>query len=87
MGIPSPESAFFPVRDNNAISPLIDGGVAFDRIASAIEAATSSVWVCIAFLEPEATFPNERGTFFDILDNAADRGIDVRALIWHPEGP
>jgi len=87
MGIPSPDSALFPVRENNAITPLVDGGVAFDRIASAIEAAVFSVWVCVAFLEPEATFPNGRGTFFDILDDAADRGLDVRALVWHPEGP
>ena len=87
MGIPSPDSALFPVRDNNAVTPLVDGGVAFDRIASAIEVAVSSVWVCVAFLEPEATFPNGRGTFFDILDDAADRGLDVRALVWHPEGP
>ena len=87
MVIPVPDSAFFPPREGNVIAPLIDGGVAFDQIASTIESATSSLWVCVAFLEPEATFPNGRGTFFDLLDNAASRGLDVRALIWQPEGP
>ena len=87
MVIPVPDSAFFPPREGNAITPLIDGGVAFDQIASTIESATSSLWVCVAFLETEATFPNGRGTFFDLLDDAASRGLDVRALIWQPEGP
>tara|TARA_B100000686_G_scaffold317082_1_gene365538 strand:- start:3602 stop:4945 length:1344 start_codon:yes stop_codon:yes gene_type:complete len=87
MTIPHPNSAFFPVREGNAITPLIDGGIAFNQIASTIESATSSIWVCVAFLEPEATFPGGRGTFFDLLDSAAIRGLDVRALIWHPEGP
>jgi cardiolipin synthase A/B len=87
MVIPIPDSAFFPPRERNAITPLVDGGIAFDRIASTIESATSSLWVCVAFLEQEATFPEGRGTFFDLLDGAASRGLDVRALIWHPEGP
>lgn len=87
MVIPVPDSAFFPPREGNVITPLVDGGIAFDQIASTIESATSSLWVCVAFLETEATFPNGRGTFFDLLDDAASRGLDVRALIWQPEGP
>ena len=87
MVIPIPDSAFFPPREGNAITPLVDGGTAFDRISSTIESATSSVWVCVAFLEPEATFPQGRGTFFDLLDGATSRGLDVRVLFWHPEGP
>ena len=43
MAIPIPESASFPPREGNAITPLIDGDTAFDRIASTIESATSSV--------------------------------------------
>ena len=87
MVIPIPDSAFFLPKEGNAITPLIDGGTAFDRIASRVESAISSVWVCVAFLEPEATFPKGRGTFFDLLDTATSRGLDVRALFWHPEGP
>ncbi len=86
MAIAEASSAVYPARDGNLIEPLVDGGVAFDRIAAAVEAATSSVWVCVAFLEADARFPGGRGTLFDLLDGAAARGVDVRALIWHPHG-
>lgn len=82
--IPSANGAF-PVRDGNLVEPLVDGAVAFDRIAAAVEAATTSVWVCVAFLEVDARFPG-RGTFLDLMDAAAARGIDVRVLVWHPQG-
>ena len=42
--------------------------------------------VCVAFLEVDARFPGGRGTFFDLMDGAASRGVDVRVLFWHPEG-
>ena len=84
--IPPPATAVFPVRSGNLVEPLVDGAVAFDRIAAAVEAATTSVWVCVAFLETDARFPGGRGTFFDLMDDAASRGIDVRVLFWHPEG-
>ncbi len=42
--------------------------------------------VCVAFLEVDAMFPGGRGTFFDLMDGAASRGVDVRVLFWHPEG-
>lgn len=29
--------------------------------------------------------PQERGTFFDILDATAHRGIDVRVVFWRPD--
>ena len=74
------------MRSGNLVEPLVDGAVAFDRIAAAVEAATTSVWVCVAFLETDARFPGGRGTFFDLMDDAASRGIDVRVLFWHPEG-
>ena len=64
----------------------MDGASAFDRIAAAVEAATTSVMVCVAFLEVDARFPGGRGTFFDLMDGAASRGVDVRVLFWHPEG-
>ncbi|MCS5686457.1 MAG: hypothetical protein NZ654_14535, partial [Acidimicrobiales bacterium] len=75
--IPPPATAVFPVRSGNLVEPLVDGAVAFDRIAAAVEAATTSVWVCVAFLETDARFPGGRGTFFDLMDDAASRGIDV----------
>ncbi|GIS99065.1 MAG: hypothetical protein CM1200mP26_07780 [Acidimicrobiales bacterium] len=83
---PPAASAAFPVRSGNLVEPLVDGAVAFERIASAVELATTSVWVCVAFLEVEARFPGGRGTFLELMDSAAKRGIDVRVLVWHPEG-
>jgi len=84
--IPSAAGGAFPPRDGNLVEPLVDGGVAFDRIAAAVESAKFSVWVCVAFLEVGARFPGGRGTFLDLMDGAARRGLDVRVLFWHPEG-
>ena len=84
--IPPPTGAIFPPRTGNHVEPLVDGASAFDRIATAVEAATTSVMVCVAFLETDAMFPGGRGTFFDLMDGAASRGVDVRVLFWHPEG-
>ena len=81
-----PTGAIFPPRPGNHVEPLVDGALAFDRIAAAVEAATTSVMVCVAFLEVDARFPGGRGTFFDLMDGAASRGVDVRVLFWHPEG-
>ncbi|MCS5675966.1 MAG: hypothetical protein NZ600_00340 [Acidimicrobiales bacterium] len=36
---PPPTSAAFPARSGNLIESLVDGAVAFDQIAGAIEAA------------------------------------------------
>ena len=83
---PPPASAAFPLRSGNLVEPLVDGAVAFERIARAVELATTSVWVCVAFLEVEARFPGGRGTFLELMDSARKRGIDVRVLAWHPEG-
>ena len=82
---PPPTSAAFPLRSGNMIESLVDGAEAFDQIAGAVETATTSVWVCVAFLELDARFPGGRGTFLDLLDTAADREVDVRVLFWHPE--
>jgi len=61
---------------------LVDGGPAFTRICEAVEAASHSVWVTVAFLEKEFRMPGERGSLFDVLDRAAERGIDVRVIFW-----
>jgi phosphatidylserine/phosphatidylglycerophosphate/cardiolipin synthase-like enzyme len=46
------------------------------------------VWLTVAFLEPDFEMPDGRGHLFDVLDRAAERGIDVRAIFWRsPETP
>lgn len=62
--------------------PLVDGEPAFRRICEAVEGARHSVWVTVAFLAPGFEMPDGRGSFFDVLDRAAARGLDVRVLCW-----
>ena len=81
--IPNLEEGPYPLRNGNRVRPLIGGEPAFRRICEAVEAANHSVWVTVAFLEAAFEFPDGRGHLFDVLDRAADRGIDVRALFWH----
>ena len=80
--IPAAKNAAYPVREGNLVKPLIDGVPAFTRICEAVEAATKSVWVTVAFLESEFRMPGGRGSVFDVLDRAAERGVDVRAIFW-----
>ncbi len=82
LHIPAAERAAYPVRDGNRVRPLIDGEPAFRRICEAVEAARRSVWVTVAFLDAGFQMPDGRGSLFDVLDNAAARGLDVRALFW-----
>lgn len=74
--------ASYPVRMGNQVQPLIDGEAAFRRICEAVEAARSSVWVTVAYIDRDAAMPDGRGSFFDVLDAAGRRGLDVRALFW-----
>lgn len=76
------QTGSYPARAGNAVRPLIDGIPAFQRICAAIEAATTSVWVTVAFLHDDFELPDERGSLFDVLDRAHARGLDVRALFW-----
>lgn len=80
--IPSAENASYPVRAGNRVVPLVDGVPAFTRICEAVEAAAHSVWVTVAFLEEAFCMPGGRGSLFDVLDRAAARGVDVRAMFW-----
>jgi cardiolipin synthase len=82
--IPFIDNASYPARPGNRIRPLIDGAPAFRRICEAVEAARRSVWVTVAFISPDFLMPEGRGTFFDVLDRAAARGLDVRVLFWRP---
>jgi len=84
--VPFVSSGSYPIRGGNAVRPLVDGGPAFLRICEAVAAARRSVWVTVAFHEMDFAMPGGHGTFFDVLDRAQARGLDVRVIFWrHPE--
>ncbi|MFO1013614.1 MAG: phosphatidylserine/phosphatidylglycerophosphate/cardiolipin synthase family protein [Caulobacteraceae bacterium] len=80
--IPPASRGAYPVREGNFVRPLVDGEPAFRRICEAVEAARHSVWVTVAFLHHDFEMPDGRGSLFDVLEAAAARGVDVRALFW-----
>jgi len=83
--IPSVTSGPYPLRPGNLVRPLVDGEPAFRRICEAVEAARHSAWVTVAFIDRDVQMPDGRGSFFDVLDRAVARGLDVRALFWRFE--
>ena len=80
--IPFTDTGSYPIRAGNAVRPLVDGEPAFRRICEAVEAARDSVWVTIAFYDPKFQLPDGRGSLFDVLDRAVERGLDVRVIFW-----
>lgn len=80
--IPPATLGSYPVRSGNKVVPLIDGHPAFSRICEAVECAKESLWVTVAFLDIDVQMPGNRGTFFNVLEQAAVRGVDVRVLFW-----
>ncbi|MBN9089996.1 MAG: phosphatidylserine/phosphatidylglycerophosphate/cardiolipin synthase family protein [Reyranella sp.] len=80
--IPS-ASGSYPRRDGNRVRPLIGGREAFGRIAEAVDAARRRVWVTVAFYADDFRVPDGRG-LFELLESAAARGVDVRAVFWQP---
>lgn len=82
MRIPSASVSSYPLRRGNVVRPLVDGVPAFRAILAAVEAARGSVWVTVAFLDEDLAFPDAHGNLFDVLERAAARGLDVRALFW-----
>jgi cardiolipin synthase len=82
--IPFPATGSYPARPGNLVRPLIDGTPAFRRICEAVETAQHSVWVTVAFIRAGFEMPDSRGTFFDVLDRAVARGLDVRVIFWRP---
>ncbi len=80
--VPFARTGAYPLRGGNLVRPLVDGEPAFRRICEAVAAARRRVWVTVAFLERDVVLPDGHGTFFDVLDRAAARGLDVRALFW-----
>jgi cardiolipin synthase A/B len=82
MRIDPATNGSYPLRGGNQIRPLIDGVPAFRAILGAVENATQSVWLTVAFLDLDLVFPDSHGSFFDALERAAARGLDVRVLFW-----
>src|SRR5262245_1998048 len=80
--IPFVSAAPYPSRFENFVRPLIDGVPAFRRICAAIDAAQHSVFVTVAFIHQDFLMPDGRGSFFDVLDAATRRGLDVRVIFW-----
>lgn len=78
------ESGSYPVRNGNMIRPLVDSAPTFRRICEAIEEAQHSIWLTITFMDPDFQMPGNRGTLFDVLDRAVERGLDVRIIFWRP---
>jgi len=80
--VPFVTSGAYPIRAGNEVVPLVDGEPAFRRICECVETARHSVWVTVAFLERGVRMPDGRGSFFDVLDRAKARGLDVRVIFW-----
>jgi len=80
--IPCAENSSYPLREGNQVLPLIDGVRAFSRICEAVESAKKSVWITIAFINENFMMPGGRGTFFEVCENASQKGIDVRVIFW-----
>lgn len=85
FSIPHAPIASYPTRSGNVIRPLIDGEPAFRRVCEVIEAASHSVWATITFLWATCQMPDGRGTPLDVLNRAAERGVDVRIIFWRPD--
>jgi cardiolipin synthase len=85
LAIPPAPIASYPIRSGNIIRSLIDGEPAFRRVCEAIEAAKHSVWVTVTFMWAACQMPDGRGTPLDVLNRAAERGVDVRIIFWRPD--
>jgi phosphatidylserine/phosphatidylglycerophosphate/cardiolipin synthase-like enzyme len=82
--IPFITSGSYPRRAGNRVRPLVDSGPAFRRICEAVDHAQHSVWLTVTFLASDFQMPDGRGTFFEMLDRAVARGLDVRVIFWRP---
>lgn len=85
LAIPYVSEASYPIRSGNVLRPLIDGEPAFRRVCEAIETAKQRVWVTVTFMWATCQMPDGRGSPLDILNRAAERGIDVRIIFWRPD--
>lgn len=82
--IPCETTGSYPARPGNLVRPLVDGIATFRRIGEAIDTARHSIWLTVTFFAPDFCFPDDRGSLFDVLDRAAERGLDVRVIFWRP---
>lgn len=83
--VPHVTTCSYPLRGGNAVTLLVDAENSFRRIAEAVEAARHRIWVTVAFVAPWFRFPDQHGSFLDLLQRAADRGLDVRVIAWRPD--
>jgi len=83
--VPFVTTGAYPVRAGNRVRPLIDGEPAFRRVCDAIDQAQARVWVAVAFLWATFQMPDGRGSFFEVLARARQRGLDIRVLFWRPD--
>jgi len=82
--IPCITHGSYPRREGNVVRPLVNSGPAFRRICEAIEQAQHSVWITVTFIATDFQMPDGRGSIFDVLDRAVERGLDVRVIFWRP---
>ncbi|MBW2242051.1 MAG: phosphatidylserine/phosphatidylglycerophosphate/cardiolipin synthase family protein [Deltaproteobacteria bacterium] len=83
--IPHVETGAYPLRPGNQVEPLVDGEKAFRAIVRAVADARESVWVTVAFLKAGFEMPDGHGSLFDVLDQAVERGLDVRVIFWRSQ--
>ena len=82
----SSESSY-PVRGGNQVRIMVDGETAFADIVKSMDRAQSYIYVTFAFLELDfRPVPPDTRTIRDILAQAAQRGVDVRVVIWSSPG-
>jgi cardiolipin synthase A/B len=82
--IPFLSTGSYPSRTGNRVRALVDGEPAFRRIVAAVDAAQHSVWLTVTFFAADFQMPDGRGSLFDVLDGAVERGLDVRVIFWRP---
>lgn len=68
-------------RRSSGFTPWIDGHPFFERIERAFAEAKRTAWVAVSFIQPDFLFPSG-ATFWEVLDRAHRRGVDVRVLFW-----
>jgi phosphatidylserine/phosphatidylglycerophosphate/cardiolipin synthase-like enzyme len=72
----------WPARQGNRLDVYVDGAEALPEIASAIEAARSSVWLAGWFFSPDFQLrATKEETLRELLAQAAER-VEVRLLAW-----
>src|SRR6185369_1521504 len=73
-----------PPRPGNHLDVLIDGERALGAIAAAITSAHHHVHLAGWHVTPsfELTRDGERTTLLDLLAELAERGVEVRVLLW-----